>query len=66
MKKALLKVLHLFKLDELLLKLLERLSAGLAKKHSAFKAAIECFVCCRIDAPTETSIPREENPSLPS
>ncbi len=53
MKAKLLKVLHFFKLDVLLLKLLERLSASLTKKHDAFKAAVECFVCCRISATTD-------------
>ena len=53
MKAALLKVLHYLKIDVLLLRVLERLSASLTKKHEAFKTAVECFVCCRITATTE-------------
>ncbi len=53
MKEKLLKVLHFFKLDVLLLRVLERLSTGLTKKHEAFKAAVECFVYCRLSATNE-------------
>ncbi len=53
MKGFLLKVLHFFKLDVLLLRVLERLSASLTKKHEALKTAVECFVYCRISATTE-------------
>lgn len=57
MKAKLLKVLHFFKLDVLLLRVLERLSAGLTKKHEALKNAVECFVYCRITATTEEDEP---------
>ncbi len=50
MKVLLLKALHLFKLDVLLLRVLEKLSASLTKKHAAFKAALSCRVSCRISA----------------
>ena len=53
MKEFVLKVLHFLKLDVLLLRVLERLSASLTKKHQAFKTAVECFVCCRITATTQ-------------
>ncbi len=55
MKAKLLQVLHLLKLDVLLLRVLERLSASLTKKHEAFKAAVECFVYCRVSATTNPS-----------
>lgn len=57
MKAKLLKVLHFLRVDVLLVRLLERLSASLTKKLNSFKAAVECFVCCRISAT------REEEPS---
>ncbi len=48
MKGKLLKLLHVLKLDVLLVRVLERLSASLTKKCAALKAAIERFVNCRI------------------
>ncbi len=55
MKVFLFKVLHFFRLDVLLLWLLERLSAGLTKKHRAFQLAVECFLTCRASATVEES-----------
>ncbi len=55
MKAKLLKALHFLKLDVLLLRALERLSAGLTKKHEAFKSALECLVYCRISSTDEPS-----------
>lgn len=55
MKVKLLKVLHVFGLDVLLLGLLEKLAACLTKLHLSLKAAMECFVCCRIPATDEES-----------
>jgi hypothetical protein len=57
MKVKLLKVLHLFGIDVLLLGLLEKLALSLTKKHQALQEALECFVCCRITA-TEEDSPR--------
>ena len=57
MKVTLLKVLHVFGLDVLLLGLLEKLVACLTKKHDTLKLAMDCFVCCHITA-------TEENPSI--
>jgi hypothetical protein len=57
MKVKLLKVLHLFGIDVLLLGLLEKLALGLTKKHQALQEALERFVCRRITA-TEDSPPR--------
>lgn len=54
MKAKLLKVLHFLGLDVLLLGLLEKLAACLTKKHEAFKSALDCFVCCRITATSDT------------
>ncbi len=59
MKAKLLKLLHLLKLDVLLLRVLERLSASLTKKRDGLKAAMEVFVCCRITATAES--PLEES-----
>ena len=53
MKAKLIKVMHVFGLDVLLLGLLEKLAACLTKKHHSLKMAIECFVCCRITATDE-------------
>ena len=53
MKVKLFKVLHFFGLDVLLLGVLEKLAAGLTKKHEALKNAVACFVCCRIPATEE-------------
>ncbi len=53
MKKILVKALHFLKLDVLLLRVLERLSAGLTKKLEGFKLALEVFVGCRISATTK-------------
>ena len=50
MKIKLCKVLHLFGLDALLLKLFEKLLAGLNKKYTAFKAVCDCFLCCHATA----------------
>jgi len=47
--KVLCKVLHLFRLDVLLLGLLEKLVNGLSKKHAALKLAFECSLCCHAD-----------------
>ena len=58
MKAKLMKVLHLFGLDVLLLRLLEKLALSLTKKHLALKKALECYVCCRITATGE------ETPSI--
>lgn len=49
MKVKLCKVLHLFRLDVLLLGLLEKLVTGLSKKHAALKLAFECSLCCHAD-----------------
>ena len=57
MKVKLMKVLHVFGLDVLLLGLLEKLVASLTKKHETLKTVIDCFVCCHISA-------TEENPSI--
>lgn len=57
MKVKLLKVLHVFGLDVLLLGLLEKLAASLTKKHKSLKTAMECFVCCRITATEEETQP---------
>ncbi len=56
MKVLLLKALHLFKLDVLLLRVLEKLSASLTKKHTAFKAALSCHVRCRVSATESPTI----------
>ncbi len=40
MKAKLLKVLHFLKVDVLLLRVLDRLSAGLTKKYQALKRAL--------------------------
>ena len=53
MKVQLLKVLHVFGLDVLLLGLLEKLATSLTKKHDSLKMAIDCFICCRITATDE-------------
>ena len=58
MKAKLLKVMHVFGLDVLLLGLLEKLAASLTKKHLTLKMAIECFVCCRITATEEETPPK--------
>ncbi len=47
MKKKLMWVLHFLKLDVLLLRVLEALSAGLTKCCVAFREAVARFVCCR-------------------
>ena len=57
MKAKVLKVLHVFGLDVLLLGLLEKLAISLTKKHQSLKVAMDCFVCCRITA-------TEENPNI--
>ena len=57
MKVKLLKVLHVFGLDVLLLGLLEKLAASLTKKHEALKGAMECFVGCRAPATDEETQP---------
>ena len=46
MKMLLCKVLHLFGLDVLLIKALEKLVTALTKKQAAVKSTFECFVCC--------------------
>ena len=53
MKAKLMKVLHVFGLDVLLLGLLEKLVASLTKKHYSLKMAMECFVCCHVTATNE-------------
>ena len=53
MKAKLMKVLHVFGLDVLLLGLLEKLVASLTKKHCTLKMAMECFVCCHVTATNE-------------
>ena len=53
MKAKLMKVLHVFGLDVLLLGLLEKLVASLTNKHNTLKMAIDCFVCCHITATEE-------------
>ncbi len=49
MKAKLLRVLHFLKLDVLLLRVLERLAAGLLKKHEELKNALARFFDCLID-----------------
>ncbi len=50
MKTKILEVLHFFKLDVLLLRVLERLSAGLIKKCQGLQSFLERF----IDLPSAT------------
>ena len=57
MKVKLLKILHLFGIDVLLLGLLEKLAISLTKLHEALCSAVECFVCCRNTATEEDSPP---------
>jgi hypothetical protein len=58
MKVKLLKVLHVFGLDVLLLGLLGKLAASLTKKHQSLQAAMECFVGCRVSATDEETNPK--------
>ncbi len=50
MKERLFKVLHFLKLDVLLLRVLERLLAGLSKKHYALERALQRFLTRRFSA----------------
>ncbi len=54
MKERLFRVLHFFKLDVLLLRLLERLLDGLMKKRDALEEALVRFLARRLSA-TENS-----------
>ncbi len=54
MKEKLFKVLHFLKLDALLLRVLERLSAGLTKKRDALQNALKRFLARHFSA-TENS-----------
>lgn len=47
--KVLCKVLHLFRLDVLLLGFLEKLVNSLSKKHAALQLAFKCSLCCHAD-----------------
>ena len=63
MKVKLLKVLHVFGLDVLLLGLLGKLAACLTQKHQSLKLAMECFVCCCV---TATEKEKEPHPKIAS
>ncbi len=54
MKERLFKVLHFLKLDVLLLRVLERLLAGLSKKRERLQGAVERFLARHLTA-TENS-----------
>ena len=56
MKEFLYKVLHVFNLDVLLLRLFEKLLAGLNKKYTAFQNAHTRFLCCHATATVEMEL----------
>ena len=56
MKEFLYKVLHVFNLDVLLMRLFEKLLAGLNKKYTAFQNARARFLCCHATATVEMEL----------